>query len=364
MGRTKCQSGRSQTIRRGRRGGKAEEGSTVASRVEAAPHEWKRPTSSNRKKKVDQNNLQPKRERAKQANDSNKQPGETGIEHGGATFSVRDRDGLAPGGESREGTELSRTLTDGIGSDDNVVDIEGADSPSTLLHAEDETTTPFLGGPTTLDLLPLFHHHMLLDIWMNKARGFLKCINHGSQVSIWQTIQTQPEKEKVFWHTTKKNAPPVHEMAFYLGSMRFMDGIEPRNPAKVLRQVGYVQVKYSYDPQVWEEWEDLLITREWCGERTVFPWQAALGYLRWFESVSHRFTENPEHVTRTMPKTNVTAENAIAMADAVITFLSGVEEEEEEMVIGTTTHNDGATKSIVAAMAPQTNVEHASEVRG
>ncbi|KAK9121146.1 hypothetical protein Syun_018763 [Stephania yunnanensis] len=56
MGRTKCQSGKSPTIRQGGRGGKVGEGSTIVSRVEAAPPEQKRLTSSNRNKKVDQNN--------------------------------------------------------------------------------------------------------------------------------------------------------------------------------------------------------------------------------------------------------------------------------------------------------------------
>ncbi|KAK9121267.1 hypothetical protein Syun_018884 [Stephania yunnanensis] len=102
---------------------------------------------------------------------------------------------------------------DGVGSEDNVVDIKGADSPSTSSDAEDEMATSFPCGPTTLELLPSFHHHVLLDIWRNK-----------------------------------------------------------RN-------------------------------------RRTFD-------------VALRF--------RSMPKTNVMAENAIAMADAVIAFLSGFEEEEED----------------------------------
>ncbi|KAK9107323.1 hypothetical protein Syun_023334 [Stephania yunnanensis] len=57
-----------------------------------------RPTSSNRKKKVDQNNPQPNRKWAKQANESDLQPGEIGMEHGAATSSVGDRDGLPHGG--------------------------------------------------------------------------------------------------------------------------------------------------------------------------------------------------------------------------------------------------------------------------
>ncbi|KAK9160916.1 hypothetical protein Syun_007257 [Stephania yunnanensis] len=51
MGRTKRQSGRSPTIGRGGRGGKSREGSTVASRVEAAAPKRKRPASSNVRRK-------------------------------------------------------------------------------------------------------------------------------------------------------------------------------------------------------------------------------------------------------------------------------------------------------------------------
>ncbi|KAK9150597.1 hypothetical protein Syun_008906 [Stephania yunnanensis] len=222
---------------------------------------------------MDQYNPQPKSKQAMQANESDVQSGETGVEHGAASSFVGDKDGFTPGGASRDGTEISRTPTYGVGSEDNVVDIEGANSPSTSSDAEDEMTTSFHGGATTLELLPSFCHHVLLDIWRNN----------------------------VFWHTTKKKAPPVHKMDFYLGSMRFMDVIKPHNPVRVLRQMGYVQgipekpykpiyadrrklthtysVKYNYDPQVWEEWEDHLIARNRRGERAVFLWKTALGYL-------------------------------------------------------------------------------------
>ncbi|KAK9169725.1 hypothetical protein Syun_001865 [Stephania yunnanensis] len=165
--------------------------------MEAAPPERKHPTSSNRKKKMDLNNPQPKRKRAKQANESGVQPGETRMEHGATSSFVWDKDGLTLGAASRDGTEISCTPTHGVGSEDNAVDIEGAYSPSTLSDAEDEMATSFPGGPTTLELLSSFCHHVLLDVWRNKSRGFLKCINHGSRVLVWRTIQLHPEKEWV-----------------------------------------------------------------------------------------------------------------------------------------------------------------------
>ncbi|KAK9160917.1 hypothetical protein Syun_007258 [Stephania yunnanensis] len=176
------------------------------------------------------------------------------MEYGGITFSIDGRDGLTLGGQCREGTELSRTPTNGVGFEDNVVHIKGADSSNTSSHSKDEASTSFPGGSTTLDLLPSFRHHVLLDIWRN---------------------------------TDSLNA------------------------------------------------STMVLKFQFCG----------------ISSHTRR---------RTMPKTNVTAENAIAMADAMIAFLSGVEGEEEDMVTGTTTHSDGAITSTTAVMAPHTSVEHVS----
>ncbi|KAK9121148.1 hypothetical protein Syun_018765 [Stephania yunnanensis] len=96
---------------------------------------------------------------------SDVQPSETGMEHGGATSSFGDRDGLTPGGESTEGTELRHTPMDGVGSEDNAVDIEGANSPSTSSHAEDETTTliswwPDHFRPLIIISLPFIARHL------------------------------------------------------------------------------------------------------------------------------------------------------------------------------------------------------------
>ncbi|KAK9167051.1 hypothetical protein Scep_002242 [Stephania cephalantha] len=39
----------------------------------------------------------------------------------------------------------------------------------------------------------------------------------------------------VIWDTTLKGAPPVHDIVFYHGPMKFMDIVEPHNPIRVLR---------------------------------------------------------------------------------------------------------------------------------
>ncbi|KAK9134678.1 hypothetical protein Syun_014008 [Stephania yunnanensis] len=53
-----------------------------------------------------------------------------------------------------------------------------------------------------------------------------------------------------------------------------------------------------------------------------------------------------------MSRANIIAENAIVMADVVIAFLYGVEDEKEEMVMAATTHIGRATTSIASVMPP------------
>ncbi|KAK9168816.1 hypothetical protein Syun_000956 [Stephania yunnanensis] len=158
MGRIKSQVGKSPTIGRGGRGGKAGVGSTTTSQVKAGLLKRKHPTSSSWKKKVDQNNLIPKCKRVKQANESEARLMETGVNDGGATSSVGDRGVLTIGAGIREDTELSRTPSgDALAIEVNAVDIEGTDdSFSSSTHVQNEMTTLFPGGLTNLSFLPSF----------------------------------------------------------------------------------------------------------------------------------------------------------------------------------------------------------------
>ncbi|KAK9110049.1 hypothetical protein Sjap_018109 [Stephania japonica] len=94
-------------------------GSPATSQMEVAYPKKKRPTSSYRKKKVVENNHIPKCLWVKYANESNVHTVETGVKHGGATSSVKDRGGLTIGAGTREDTELSCTQSG------DVADIEG-----------------------------------------------------------------------------------------------------------------------------------------------------------------------------------------------------------------------------------------------
>ncbi|KAK9082501.1 hypothetical protein Syun_031822 [Stephania yunnanensis] len=228
---------------------------------------------------------------------------DTGVDDGGATSSVGDRGVLTIRVGIKEEIELSRTPPgDAATAEANAADIEGVDDSSgSSIHAEDETSTSFPGGLVNLSLLPSFQHHVLLDIWRNKSRGFLKCADPSS---------SKPGKEKAGRCPNLKRG------------------------------------HHSYNPQFWEEWDNHLIAKERHGENANHLWQVASGFLKWFQSVSYPFAENPKHVSevdeedestlaldvvlrfRSMQRANITLENAIAMADAILTLLSGVQDEE------------------------------------
>ncbi|KAK9083491.1 hypothetical protein Scep_029962 [Stephania cephalantha] len=58
--------------------------------------------------------------------------------------------------------------------------------------------TSFPGGPLDLSILPSFRNHVLVDNWNDiKGRGYLKCINHGIQITHWETITHHPKKEMI-----------------------------------------------------------------------------------------------------------------------------------------------------------------------
>ncbi|KAK9155185.1 hypothetical protein Sjap_002665 [Stephania japonica] len=104
-------------------------------------------------------------------------------------------------------------------------------------------------------------------------------------------------------------------------------------------------VKYTFDAQFWEDWEDNVISVERRGKKATYPSQVTDDYIDWFQSVSHPFACNPEFVGavvheeeptlrnrhaldialwyRSMLKSSVTSDNAFKMVDQVITYLSG-----------------------------------------
>ena len=158
-------------------------------------------------------------------------------------------------------------------------------------------------------------------------------------------------------------------------------------------------MKYSYDPQFWEDWETNLLSSERRGKKVQHPSESTEDYLGWFHTVSHPFACNPDdaialpedertlvsvsplfllvclliplltsftfplHLTcfvmqqrnrraldaalrfRGMPKESVTSDNAFEAIDEVIACLSGVMDVTETE---TTTTRSGRTTSSIS----------------
>lgn len=109
----------------------------------------------------------------------------------------------------------------------------------------------------------------------------------------------------------------VHPMAFYSGTLKYMDIVEPYHPERFLRQLGHVQgipdppyrpsealrgknvmkykAKYAFVPENWERWRNHLLSPEVRGEKSIFPFLATPQYLPWFLNVSHPLVDNPAY---------------------------------------------------------------------
>ncbi|KAK9132776.1 hypothetical protein Scep_012304 [Stephania cephalantha] len=56
-------------------------------------------------------------------------------------------------------------------------------------------------------------------------------------------------------------------------------------------------MKYSYEAQLWEDWEGYLEFVENRVEKAYYPYQAVPDYMEWFHRFSHPFAVNHEHIT-------------------------------------------------------------------
>ena len=112
---------------------------------------------------------------------------------------------------------------------------------------------------------------------------------------------------------------PLQPVAFYTGCLKFGAIVEPYHPQRVLRQWSYVQtippsplapyraqrgstsatyqVAYTFEDQRWESWNLYVLTEESRGRRCVTLGETVPEYTAWYESISHRFVQNPESRT-------------------------------------------------------------------
>ncbi|KAK9140160.1 hypothetical protein Scep_009841 [Stephania cephalantha] len=104
-------------------------------------------------------------------------------------------------------------------------------------------------------------------------------------------------------------------MAFYSGTIKYMDVVEPYHPERILRQFGHVQsitdhlyhpveahrgpsankysVKYWFLQDNWERRSNHLLAPEVRGDKAEFEFLATPDYLPWFLKVSHPVITNP-----------------------------------------------------------------------
>ncbi|KAK9083420.1 hypothetical protein Scep_029891 [Stephania cephalantha] len=93
----------------------------------------------------------------------------------------------------------------------------------------------------------------------------------------------------------------VYPMAFYSGTLKYMDVVEPYHPKRILRQLSHVQsipyppycslethrgtselkysVKYGFQQDNWERWRNHLLAPEVRGQKAQFEFLATPDYL-------------------------------------------------------------------------------------
>ncbi|KAK9133268.1 hypothetical protein Scep_012796 [Stephania cephalantha] len=116
-------------------------------------------------------------------------------------------------------------------------------------------------------------------------------------------------------------------MAFYSGTIKYMDVVEPYHPERILRQFGHVQsipdppyrpleahrgpfankysVKYGFQQDNWERWRNHLLAPEVRGDKAEFEFLATPDYLPWFLKVSHPVITYPSLEDHDMVATTI-----------------------------------------------------------
>ncbi|KAK9109105.1 hypothetical protein Sjap_017165 [Stephania japonica] len=158
------------------------------------------------------------------------------------------------------------------------------------------------------------------------------------------------------------------EIAFYTETLKFFSIVEPYQPDRFLRQMGYIQciplppykptrvkrgksavsyiAKYNFQPEMWERWQDHVLSARSRGNRATYACEAAPKYIPWFLKISHPTIENLEYYIggnldgddlldrlrrtvdvmlkwRSLPPGEADMTSAFKMADDVLMHLTG-----------------------------------------
>ncbi|KAK9167052.1 hypothetical protein Scep_002243 [Stephania cephalantha] len=119
-----------------------------------------------------------------------------------------------------------------------------------------------LGIASSAKVMQISGYLTLLAGWMYDRLPFLEPVLHSDYTSEKPRVTKYHHKkeDRVYKKETRllldhlvsfrrrldmlrshEGAPIVHDIAFYHGPKKFMDIVEPHNPIRVLRQMGYVQ---------------------------------------------------------------------------------------------------------------------------
>ncbi|KAK9137979.1 hypothetical protein Sjap_008573 [Stephania japonica] len=157
-------------------------------------------------------------------------------------------------------------------------------------EAEYDISKPCPGGPSDQTILSSFNNHVAAAIWNNEV--------------MWDPYSDIRMDDD--------NA----EIAFSTGNLKFFSIVEPYQPDMFLRQMGYIQriplplykptrvkrgkfavsyiAKYNFQPEMWERWQDHVLSARSRGNRATYACEAAPEYIPWFLKISHPTIENPD----------------------------------------------------------------------
>ncbi|KAK9158588.1 hypothetical protein Scep_005162 [Stephania cephalantha] len=161
--------------------------------------------------------------------------------------------------------------------------------------------------------------------WIQKHETVMNIDNVGS---IRRTLDRLRPTE-VTWdpYVNYRENGVDHAMAFYSGTLKYMDVVEPYHPERILRRFGHVQsipdppyrpleahrgpfvnkysVKYGFQQDNWERWRNHLLAPEVRGDKAEFEFLATPDYLPWFLKVSHPVITNPRYEDEEMVATTI-----------------------------------------------------------
>ncbi|KAK9124010.1 hypothetical protein Sjap_013612 [Stephania japonica] len=198
-------------------------------------------------------------------------------------------------------------------------------------EAEYDISKPCPGGPSDQTILSSFNNHVAAAIPI----GLLVTWDPYSDIRI-----------------DNDNA----EIAFYIGTLKFLSIVESCQSDRFLRQMGYIQriplppykptrvkrgksaasyiAKYNFQPEMWERWQDHVLSARSRGNRATYACEAASEYIPWFLKISHPTIENPKYyvggnfdgddlLDRSLPPGEADMASAFKMADDVLMHLTG-----------------------------------------